>query len=154
MTYEDLLIKSDVEGLIVKEKAIKGNDGRIKGKRIAIRKDLNTTAEKSCVLAEELGHHYTSSGNILSQSDTMNRKQEYRARLYGYNLKVGLMGIVRAYENGCRNIYEMAEFLECTEEYLQEALSAYHRKYGVCYELDNYIIFFEPHLAVLRKFAV
>lgn len=152
MTYEELLIKSDIEGLTVKEKPIKGNDGRIRNNRIAIRNDIETTAEKSCVLAEELGHHYTSSGDILDQSDTMNQKQEYRARLYGYNLKVGLMGIVQAYEHKCRNRYEMAEYLDVTEKYLQEALVTYRNKYGACKEVDNYIIFFEPHLAVLRKF--
>ena len=152
MTYEELLIKSDIEGLTVKEKPIKGNDGRIRNNRIAIRNDIETTAEKSCVLAEELGHHYTSSGDILDQSDTMNQKQEYRARLYGYNLKVGLMGIVQAYEHKCRNLYEMAEYLDVTEKYLQEALVTYRNKYGACKEVDNYIIFFEPHLAVLRKF--
>lgn len=152
MTYEELLIKSDIEGLTVKEKPIKGNDGRIRNNRIAIRNDIETTAKKSCVLAEELGHHYTSSGDILDQSDTMNQKQEYRARLYGYNLKVGLMGIVQAYEHKCRNLYEMAEYLDVTEKYLQEALVTYRNKYGACKEVDNYIIFFEPHLAVLRKF--
>lgn len=107
---------------------------------------------KFYVLSEELGQHYTSSGNILDQSDTMNQKQEYRARLYGYNLKVGLMGIVQAYEHKCRNLYEMAEYLDVTEKYLQEALVTYRNKYGACKEVDNYIIFFEPHLAVLRKF--
>lgn len=150
MTYEQLLLKSDKEGLTVKEKAIKGNDGRIRGNRIAIRKDLDSAAEKSCVLAEELGHHYTSSGNILDQSDAMNRKQEYRARLYGYNLKIGLMGIVQAYEQGCRNRYEMAEYLDCTEEYLTEALNCYRSKYGEFTRIDNYIVYFMPTLAVMK----
>lgn len=82
----------------------------LKGKRIAIRKDIETQAEKSCVLAEELGHHYTSSGDILDQDNIMKQKQEYRARLYGYNLKIGLTGLIRAYEAGCRNLYEMGRF--------------------------------------------
>lgn len=150
MTYEELLIKSDREGLIVKEKPIKGNDGRIRNNRIAIRKDLDSAAEKSCVLAEELGHHYTSFGNILDQFDTINRKQEYRARLYGYNLKIGLMGIIQAYEYGCQNLYEMANFLDCTETYLTEALNCYQSKYGKFVAMDNYIIYFIPTLAVMK----
>lgn len=150
MNYESLLMEADSHQLIVKEKPLKAHDGRIKGKRIAIRKTILTTAEKSCVLAEELGHHYTSAGNILNQSDTMNRKQEYRARLYGYNLKVGLMGIVRAYEKGCRNLYEMAECLDCTETYLVEALKCYRSKYGKFVTVDNYIIYFIPTLAVMK----
>lgn len=40
---------------------------------IALRKDL-PPAEKACILAEELGHHYTTCGNILEQSNSGNRK--------------------------------------------------------------------------------
>ena len=86
MTYEQLLTAADQEGLAVKEHPLADHDGLLSGNRIAIRKDIETQAEKSCVLAEELGHHYTTSGNILDQKNIMNRKQEYRARLYGYNL--------------------------------------------------------------------
>lgn len=115
MTYEQLLTTADQNGLLVKEKKLAKHDGLLKGKRIAIRKDIETQAEKSCVLAEELGHHYTSSGDILDQDNIMKQKQEYRARLYGYNLKIGLTGLIRAYEAGCRNLYEMAEFLDATD---------------------------------------
>ncbi|MFR8171148.1 MAG: ImmA/IrrE family metallo-endopeptidase [Marvinbryantia sp.] len=152
MTYEDLLLEADSEKLIVREKNIPGYNGRIYKNRIAINKDIKTSTEKACVLAEELGHYYTTAGDILDQSDAGNRKQEFRARLHGYNRMVGLMGIIRSYEHGCRNLYETAEYLEVTEAFLQEALSAYRSKYGIYKELDNYVIFFEPQLAVLKKF--
>ena len=80
----------------------------------------------------------------MDQSNAMNRKQEYRARLYGYNLKIGLTGLIRAYESGCRNFYEMAEYLDVTEEYLEEAIDCYKAKYGLYVSIDNYIIYFEP----------
>lgn len=150
MTYEELLKEADSMGLIVKEKPLHGTDGRILNKRIAIRKDIPTQKEKSCVLAEEIGHHATSYGNILNQNKIPNRKQELQARLYGYNLKIGLSGIVKAHQAGCRNIYEMAEYLEVTEEYLKEALECYRRKYGMCATLDNYIIYFEPRLGIMK----
>lgn len=152
MTYEQLLTAADQDGLLVKEKKLTKHDGLLKGKRIAIRKDIETQAEKSCVLAEELGHYYTSSGDILDQDNIMKQKQEYRARLYGYNLKIGLTGLIRAYEAGCRNLYEMAEFLDATEEYLREAIRCYRSKYGVCAAVDNYVIYFEP-FAVMRMIA-
>ena len=152
MTYEDLLVLSDSENLIVKEKDIPGYGGRIYKNRIAINRALPTQAEKSCVLAEEIGHHCTSSGDLLDQTDIMNRKQEYRARFYGYNLKIGLTGLIRAYEAGCRNFFEMAEFLDATEEYLKEALLCYKSKYGICTTVDNYIIYFEP-FAVMKFVA-
>ena len=150
MTYEELLKEADSMGLIVKEKPLQGTDGRILNRRIAIRKDIPTQTEKSCVLAEELGHHYTSSGDILNQNIVTNRKQEFRARVYGYNLLIGLRGIIQAYEAGCRNLYEMAEYLEVTEEYLKEALECYRKKHGVFAALDNYAIYFEPTLGVMK----
>ena len=55
VTYEELLILSESENLIVKEKNIPGYGGRVYKNRIAINRSLRTQAEKSCVLAEELG---------------------------------------------------------------------------------------------------
>ena len=101
LTYDELLIESETQNLIVKEKDLPGYNGRIYKNRIAIRKNLNRT-EKKCVLAEELGHHYTSVGNILDMEDLSNRKQERQARLWGYNKLIGLTGIVNAFESGCQ----------------------------------------------------
>lgn len=150
MTYEELLKEADSMGLIVKEKPLQSGDGRIFDNKIAIRKDIPTQTEKACVLAEELGHHCTSSGNIIDQNIIFNRQQELRARMYGYNLSIGLMGIAKAFESGCRNLYEMAEFLDATEEYLKEAIESYRKKYGVFVTVDNYLIYFEPQLSVAK----
>lgn len=150
LTYDELLIESETQNLIVKEKDLPGYNGRIYKNRIAIRKNLNRT-EKKCVLAEELGHHYTSVGNILDMEDLSNRKQERQARLWGYNKLIGLTGIVNAFESGCQSAYETAEFLEVTVEYLQECINCYRDKYGICTEIDNYIIYFIPNLAVMAK---
>lgn len=150
-SYEFLIAEASNLGLIVKEKPLKYNNGRIKGNKIAIRQDIETTAQKACVLAEELGHHITSSGDILDQTDDQNRKQEFRARMWAYNEMVGLMGLIYAYKNGCRNSYEIAEYLEVTEEFLNDALNAYKDKYGVCIDINNYIICFIPCLSIFKK---
>ena len=117
----------------------------------SIRKDIETNTEKTCVLAEELGHHHTSVGNILDMNDIRNRKQERQARLWGYNKLIGLTGIINAYRAGCQSSHEIAEKLDVTEEYLQECIDCYRDKYGVCTEVDNYIIYFIPNLAVMEK---
>lgn len=150
MTYEELLIESESQNLIVKEKNLPGYNGRIYKNRIAISKNLNMS-EKKCVLAEELGHHHTSVGNILNMEDLSNRKQERQARLWGYNKLIGLTGIVNAFESGCQSAYEASEFLEVTVEYLQECIDCYRDKYGICTEIGNYIIYFIPNLAVMEK---
>ena len=149
--YEELLEETEDAGLNVKERPLQGNDGRIYKNRIAIRSNIETEKEKACVLAEELGHHHTSIGNILNLTDISNRKQEQRARLWGYNKLIGLNGLISAYQAGCQNRHDAAELLNVTEEYLQECINCYRGKYGVCVELDNYIIYFFPHLAVMEK---
>ena len=153
MLYENLLMEADMVNLIVKEKPLINNDGLISGNRIAIRKNIQTTTEKACVLAEELGHHYTTVGNILDQKKVANAKQELHARTWAYNECVGLIGIVKAFEAGCKSLYEMADYLEVTEEFLKDALESYRRKYGIYTEIDNYIIFFEPWISVMRKYT-
>ena len=150
-SYEILLSEASENGLVVKEKPLKYNNGRIKGSRVAIRQDLSTSIEKACVMAEELGHHYTTYGNILDQSDASNRKQELRARAWAYNKQIGLLGLIRAYEHGCRNRFEVAEFLEVTEEVLEECLIFYRNKYGVCANIDNYVVYFIPNLVIMKR---
>lgn len=152
MLYENLLLEADIENLIVKEKQLINNDGRISGNRIAIRKDILTSAKKACVLAEELGHHFTTVGNILDQKNLLNKKQELHARTWAYNECVGLLGIIDSFNAGCRSLYDMAEHLGVTEKFLHDALESYRRKYGLRVEVDNYIIFFEPYLSVMKKF--
>lgn len=128
-------------------------DTRIKGLycdgTIALSSKL-TNREQAAVLAEELGHHLTAAGDILDQSVSANRKQELHGRIWAYNRLIGLTGIIRAYKMGCRNRYEVAECLDVPEETLQDALSYYHARYGVCTQVDNYVIYFEPALGVLE----
>ena len=147
MEYDALLDEANAEGISVKERPFKTYDGRLKGKDIYLRKDMNTT-EKTCVLAEEMGHHYTTVGNILNMESIQNRKQERQARLHGYNRLIGLAGLIEAYEHGCRNRYEIAEFLEVTDEFLEDCINCYRDKYGIGTTVDNYYIAFIPHLMV------
>lgn len=150
LNYETLLKEADSQCLVVKEKPLRANNGRIKGKRIAIKKNMTTT-EKACALAEELGHHYTTVGNILDQSKAENRKQERRARLWAYKRAFDLIDLISACKYGCRNRYEVAEYLDVTEEFLQEALDTYKEKYGIYRKVDNYIVYFEP-LGILEMY--
>lgn len=115
---------------------------------IAVNSALPTTASKADVLAEELGHHYTSSGNIIDIKNSSCQKQERTARLWGYNERIGLFGLVRAYKAHCENLYEMAEFLNVTESALAEALEYYRQIYGSGITYGKYMIQFEPNLRI------
>ena len=148
--YEMLLDQAESSGLSVQEKPLQYNDGRIRGNRILIRSTIETRCQKAAVLCEEIGHYETAVGNILDQSVTANRKQELRGRIWAYNRLIGLTGIIRAYKMGCRNRYEVAECLDVPEDTLQEALNYYHARYGVCTQVDNYVIYFEPAIGVME----
>lgn len=150
MKYNALLNEANAEGISIKERPFKTYDGRIKGKDIYLRKDMNT-AEKSCVLAEELGHYYTTVGDILDMNVSENRKQERQARLWGYNRVIGLFGLIRAYEHGCKDKYEIAKYLDVTEEYLEDCIDCYRDKYGEYKIVDNYTIYFIPNLMIFKK---
>lgn len=149
--YEKLLDDADKQHVIVTEK-FDLSDTRLKGLYcdafIAIDKKL-TEADKVCVLAEELGHHATTYGNIIDQSSVMNRKQERRARVWAYYLMLQFEDIIRAYEHGCQSRYDIAEYLNVSEEFLQNAINYYKDKYGAYIAYDNYFIYFEP-LGVLK----
>ena len=148
--YEKLLDQAESRGLSVKEKPLQYNDGRIRGNRILIRSTIETRCQKAAVLCEEIGHYETAVGNILDQSVASNRKQEIRGRIWAYDRLIGLTGILRAYKMGCRNRYEMAECLDVPEDTLQEALDYYRSRYGICTQIDNYVIYFEPALGVME----
>lgn len=152
-TFEELQDEACKDGIEIIDNYL-FNSERISGlyadNTIALSKKLTTCAEKTCVLAEELGHHYTAVGNILDQSTVENRKQEIRGRIVAYNKLVGLTGLLKAYKHHCQNEHEVAEFLGVTDEFLNDTLTYYRSKYGRCTQSDNYIIFFEPSIAVME----
>ena len=66
MNYEELTIEATQKHIEIIELPLKAHSGLILNTTIAIKKDIPET-KKACVLAEELGHYYTSVGDILNQ---------------------------------------------------------------------------------------
>ncbi|MBP1992518.1 ImmA/IrrE family metallo-endopeptidase [Paenibacillus eucommiae] len=113
---------------------------------------IDTQNEKTCILGEEVGHYYTSVGNILDQKSLQNRKQELRARTWAYKELFHLEKIIQAHKIGVRNKHELAIFMEITEDFLESALKRYQEIYGLFFIFDvQHTICFEP-LGVLEMF--
>lgn len=144
-----MLAEAEDNNIVAKEKPLRANKGRIKGNRIAIKRNMTET-EKKCVMAEELGHFYTGSGDILNQSFVNNRKQELYGRIHAYNRLVGLIGIINAYNHHCKNLYEAADYLDVTNEFLSDSIEYYRKRYGKYVCVDSYVIYFEPSLGVFE----
>lgn len=153
MTYENLLVEAEKEGIQSKEKKLEYNfKGLYYNGRIIIDKELVTDCEKRCILSEELGHHYKTFGDITDQTKLENRKQELIARRWGYEKLVSPIDLINAYNHGCRNRYEVSEYLNVTEEFLEETLQYYRCKYENGYKINNYWINFNNGLNIFRKF--
>lgn len=149
MTYEELLNESQNKNIDIIEMKFKGNLKGLYGDNlIALNKDIETVKEKKCILAEELGHHYTSSSNILDTRIIGNLKQEKRAKNWAYEKLIGITNLISAYKAGTKNKYELAEYLNVTEEFLEEALNHYKEKYGLYFQIDTYLIYFDPLIVV------
>lgn len=141
--YEELVDYASSIGLEVIEKKFKSSaKGLCKGNKIGISKNLQRTAEKRCMLAEEMAHSLYTVGDILDLSSHSNLKQELYARKMAYEFLLPLSSLIDAYEKGLRACHEIAESLEVTEEFLKEALCHYQKKFGVCARYGKYILFF------------
>lgn len=151
--YEKLLIYCEKQGVNVKEIDFKNNKeiGYNQDNNILINSNI-TEKQKYEVLAEELGHYKTTYGNIINQNTVSDKKQEFKARRWGYKHIVSLEGIIEAFENNCLTEYEVAEYLGVTDEYFKECIEDYKKQYGLYCQLDKYHIKFEPRLGIYKNF--
>lgn len=150
---ESLLDKAYSDNINVIEDYNFNNSKNIKGLYIdntILLKNGLSNKEKNCILAEELGHHYTTNGDIIDTKQIVNQKAEQKARRWAYDDRIGLRGLIKAYENNCKTKFEIAELLDVTEEFLNDAIEAYSVIYGVSVQIDNYLINFIPNLNVIK----
>lgn len=149
--YDDLLINANKQGFSVVEIDL-GTDtpcGKCIGNTIYINNRI-TTKEKACILAEEIGHYYLTVGDITNQKDINNKKQELKARRYGYNLLIEPDDIIHAVKKGCNNRYEIADYLNISEEFFEELIEDYKKRYGVGVLVGNYYLQLEPNLGIIK----
>lgn len=136
-----LLAHAEKENIKIYEYMFQNNlKGLYVDNNIFIHSKLDTTAEKKCILAEELGHHHTAASNILDQENLGNMQLEQRGRAWGYERLVTLESIIEASKEGIRNLYELAEYLNVTEEFLYNSIEYYKSKFGSHVIVDDIII--------------
>ena len=141
--YEQLLTENEHIKIKDTHSLPNGYSGFYKDGVILIDKNLSER-RKAEVLYEELAHHKLTYGNILDQSKFNNRKFENYARRYGYEAALPLRIIVEAYNYGVSNLYELAEYVQLSEEYIAEILKHYKNKYGIGTHYGEYLITFDP----------
>ncbi|MCI9135449.1 MAG: hypothetical protein HFI31_14890 [Lachnospiraceae bacterium] len=146
--YEQWLQKADDIGLNVAENVPFESQakGLLCGDCIGLNQSLETTAEKACVLAEEVIHSQINVGNIRDQRVSGNSWQERKTRKVLHKHLVNVRTIAYLLKSGCENSNEIADKMGITEELLLEAIKGYKEEYGVFIQLEDDILFFEPTL--------
>lgn len=86
-----------------------------------------SNSEKTCNLAEELGHHYTGTDHILRYDSIQDWKAEARARRWAHD-KLLSPDAIRTAARNASDIYDLAEALDVTEAFLREAIEDYQRR--------------------------
>lgn len=104
-----------------------------------------STIELTSTIAEEIGHHLTSVGNIISQDTNEKRKQEQKARDLGSTLIVVPKDFIDCYNERFTFMWESAEYLGITTEALKEAVKTYSKMYPNGLSYKNYRIVFRAN---------
>lgn len=153
--YEKLLDEAAQYGITVIEK-YPFQSARIRGlcydKTIAISEQVDTEAERTVVLCEELTHAMHSTGNILHDN-----RAERRTRERIFDRLVGLDGLVEAFLAGCRQAWEFADFLGVPESFFTATMQNYRERFGTMTTLtrgqDKFILSFEPTFRVRHLYC-
>ena len=113
-SYEKLLCEYEEEVQIKETNLSHGFKGLYYDGHILIDSSLTET-EKYCILAEEIGHHFTSSGNIIIRINALiDNKEQARGCL---RKVIPLSDLVSALMDCCTNYYEIAEYLNISQDF-------------------------------------
>ncbi len=150
--YEKLLDEAEANGITVIEKYPFASP-RIRGlccdDTIAISAQVDTRAERTVVLCEELTHALHSYGDILHDA-----RMERRTRERIFDRLVGIKGLLNASLNGCREPWEFAEHFGVPEDFFVAVMKNYRERFGTMTKLStnsgDFILSFEPTFHVRR----
>ena len=100
------IIQKDMQGALA---------GAYVDQTIFLNNKLDDTAKK-CVLAEEIGHHFTAKGNVMDLVTVDDYETELDGRRWGYEVLLPVSQIRTALRVGIREIKSIAELYNVTPE--------------------------------------
>lgn len=85
---------------------------------------LNNHKKYKSLLSEELGHHFTTNGNLINipknyYERLSNSKKEIKARRWAADYLISNNDFIDALNNCISNIYNMSEYFDVTEELIK-----------------------------------
>lgn len=93
--------------------------------------NIGTYIEEKCVLAEELGHYYyDATYSPYCQNLQIISKQEKKAKKWAYTILVPYEDLRRAIKKGITTIYNLANYFDVTENFMNECIQFYLEKHS------------------------
>lgn len=96
---------------------------------IGIAKDIKTLAERRSVLAEELGHHFTSVGNATVCHCYADRvfidKTEHKAMVWACRYLIPEHDLDEAVRCGHHSLWDLADYFTVTENFMRFCIKLY-----------------------------
>lgn len=154
MLQDELRERLRCEGLVLCEDENTGKcPALIIGNEILISRNVECEAEKNSSIIHEIGHYMTSPPiNLLAESKEIRARYEYRADRAGILEFITLDKLLAAYKAGCRNCWEICDYLEISERYFLQVMKIYCSKYGVMVNHKGWLFTFNPlHIKKSRR---
>ncbi|MBC6133489.1 toxin [Listeria booriae] len=107
--------------------------------------------DKKIIVMEEIQHHKSSVGTIIDETNINNKKQENFARNLVYDNFITIATIIHCHNQGFVYYYEVAEYLNLPEEFIQDAVEYYRLKYGAIYKTDGYTLYFGSAIEICNE---
>ena len=83
---------------------------------------------QTIALAEEIGHHLKTYGNIIDLNTVTKRKAESAGRAWSYQALMPPEKVGRAVRSGVCSVWELAEMFDLSDGFVKDALAYYQRK--------------------------
>lgn len=148
--YPDEIVEQQLvdQGIQVITKAVDGYSGLLVSKgsvNIAYISPTANRRKRAAILAEELGHHLTSTGDTVRLNDRSKvGRAEERAIRKAVELLVKPEDFIEAIQAGVRNWSDLSEHLDLPEDFLIKAVEVWKLTIGPCYCSGNRLLWFDP----------
>lgn len=97
-----------------------------------------TLAEQTSVTYHEAGHYCT------MQEPGQESRNESRADRWAAKRLVPVQSLIDALKNGCRNLYDVAEHIGVSENFLYKTLDIYQKAHGDYLGHGEWTVWFRP----------
>lgn len=87
--------------------------------------NFETSDEEFCIMAHEYGHCKSGATHHLSSPLEMIEQHEYRADRAAVHEFLPFEKIDEAFRRGCAELWEIADFLDMPEEFVEKAIEIY-----------------------------